>query len=116
MTDPTDSGQETVQDVTIESLVKKNGTAEMPIDFGTDGNALALVCTTKNALKREGWPREDITTFSKLALSDDYNCVVTSCLRVLGKQSSLVYRMYATPDDDIDLKETLNKILNPKDD
>lgn len=111
MTEPTDSGQDPVQDDTIESLVTKNGTAKMPIDFGSDGNALALVCTTKNALKREGWPREDITTFSKLALSGDYNCVVTSCLRALGKHSSLVYRMYA--DDDTELKETLNNILNP---
>ena len=114
MTESTDSGQETVQSVTIESLVKKNGVAKMPADFGSDGNAIALVSSTKNALKKQGWPREDISAFKKLALAGDYNCVITSCLRVLG---SIRFGKIVETDDTVEMKfykDTLNEILNPK--
>ena len=109
MTDPTDSGQETVQDDTIDALVKKNGTAKMPDDFGSDGNAIALVCSAKNALKRQGWPRSDIRKFQNLALSGDYHCVLTSCLKALGS-------VRFADDNNTELQDTLNEILNPKED
>ena len=82
MTEPKDNGQETVQTVTILDLAAKNGKVPFPPNFGQDGNALALVSSAKNMLKKGGWPAEDIKTFTTLALSGDYNATINSCLTV----------------------------------
>jgi len=82
MTEPNDNGQETVQTDTILDLANKNGRVSFPLNFAQDGNALSLVASAKNSLKKGGWSKEDIKTFCDLALSGDYNNVINSCLTV----------------------------------
>lgn len=64
----------------IKELVDKNGQVPFPRNFGNDGNALALVSVTRQALKRGGWPSDDLAEFQRLALSQDYDNVINACL------------------------------------
>lgn len=64
----------------IEKFVDKNGRVPFPSNFGNNGNAIALVSVTRQALKRGGWPSDDIAEFQRLALSQDYGTVINCCL------------------------------------
>ena len=82
MSNNKDSGHVTGQDDLVEllDLVKKNGYVPFPKDFAKDGNALALVSTTTTALKKAGWPKEDVARFKEIALEGDYHRVINCCL------------------------------------
>lgn len=64
----------------IKALVDTYGQVPFPSNFGADGNALALVSVTRQALKRGGWPSDALAEFQGIALSQDYNNVINCCL------------------------------------
>jgi hypothetical protein len=68
----------TVKDVS--ALVKEHGQVPFPKNFGADGNAIALVSVTRQALKRAKWPSDAVAEFQRLALQNEYNNVINCCL------------------------------------
>jgi len=70
----------------LEQLVAKNGQAHGTI-LGCDGNALSLVCHTKNLLRdTKRWSKEDVQAYMDIALSSNYDNVIQSCLIVLDME------------------------------
>tara|TARA_R100000458_G_C8245995_1_gene223942 strand:- start:257 stop:487 length:231 start_codon:yes stop_codon:yes gene_type:complete len=67
---------------TIEKLIEKNGRGEGTL-IGVDGNAYSLMAYTKRQLRNAGWSREDITQVLDMAMSSDYNNVISTCMSVL---------------------------------
>jgi hypothetical protein len=71
----------------IKELVDRNGQVPFPSKFGDNGNALALVSVTRQALKRGGWPGDDLAEFQRLALSQDYDNVINACLTCFSAEA-----------------------------
>jgi|TARA_B100001094_G_C17677469_1_gene551772 hypothetical protein len=69
--------------VTIEELVAKNGTVNGNL-IGVDGNAFIVISYTTGQLRRGGWPREDISKVSEIAMSGDYDNVLATCAATLN--------------------------------
>jgi len=67
---------------TIEKLIEKNGRGEGTL-IGVDSHAYSLIGYTKRQLRDAGWPREDITQVMDMAMSSDYNHVISTCMSVL---------------------------------
>ncbi|MEC8307232.1 MAG: hypothetical protein VXZ72_05250 [Chlamydiota bacterium] len=64
----------------IRALIDKYGQVPFPEQFGQEGNAIALVSITRNALKRAGWPSDALAEFQRLALQSEYGEVINHCL------------------------------------
>ena len=47
---------------------------------GTDGNALAIIGTVRNALRAGGVPADQITAFSNEAMDGDYDHVLRTAM------------------------------------
>lgn len=48
---------------------------------GKDGNAFVLLGIMQNALKKCGVPKTEIDEFLEDAMSDDYNHLLTTCMK-----------------------------------
>ncbi len=48
--------------------------------LGEDGNAMAIVARTVRALQRAGVPKEERNEYTNLALSGDYDNVITTTM------------------------------------
>ena len=71
----------------IRALADKYGQVPFPKQFGQDGNAIALVSVTRNALKRAGWPSDALAEFQRLALQNEYNEVINCCLTCFSHET-----------------------------
>lgn len=54
---------------------------------GEDGNALAVVGRVREALRRAGVPREEVSLFTEEATSGDYNHLLQTVLRWVSEDT-----------------------------
>ena len=76
----------TMKDLSLKDLVIQHGKVPYPSNFAEDGNALSLVTKTQTALRRGGWPSKARDEFARIALSHDYDNVISSCLSCFGNR------------------------------
>tara|TARA_R100000908_G_C3714767_1_gene119971 strand:+ start:183 stop:410 length:228 start_codon:yes stop_codon:yes gene_type:complete len=63
-------------------MIMKNGLAKGNL-VGVDGNAFSVLGYTERKLKRSGWSNEDVKEVMGIAMSSDYNNLLTTCVSVL---------------------------------
>lgn len=69
----------------LNTIIESNPKIDIPEDFGSDGNALALVVSVKRGLKKAGWSKEHIEYWQETALSGDYQNVLRTCFSVFSQ-------------------------------
>ncbi len=56
---------------------------------GVDGNAFAVMAYVRNAMKREGWDKELIDSYTQEAMSGDYDNLLIVSVRMIDKLNEI---------------------------
>lgn len=56
---------------------------------GVDGNAFAVIAYVRKAMRREGWDKELIDSYTQEAMSGDYDNLLAVSVRMLDKLNEI---------------------------